>query len=54
MYDTSERLYHNWFHIIACLNILYEIKKSISHEEFIALFFAILFHDAIYSSKAKA
>lgn len=53
MYDGPERLYHNWFHIVSCLNMLYDIKNHISKDEFIALFFAILFHDAIYDSKAK-
>lgn len=54
MYDGPERLYHNWFHIVACLNELYEIKKNMSEEDFIVLFFSILFHDAIYNSKAKS
>lgn len=53
MHDGAERHYHNWFHIIASLNQLYAIRDQLSEEDFSALFFAILFHDAIYSDTAK-
>lgn len=53
MYDTPERLYHNWSHVVNCINKLYEVKEYISEEDFITLFFAIIFHDAVYDSKAK-
>lgn len=52
LYDTPDRLYHNWFHIINCLNGLYEIKEDINDYDFIVLFFAIIFHDVIYTSTA--
>jgi len=53
LYDTSERLYHNWFHVVSCLNHLYEIKEEISEDDFTSLFFAIIFHDSIYDVKNK-
>jgi predicted metal-dependent HD superfamily phosphohydrolase len=53
LYDTPERRYHNWFHIVACLNNLYEIKEKISEDDFNILFFAIIFHDCIYNATAK-
>jgi predicted metal-dependent HD superfamily phosphohydrolase len=53
MYDNPDRLYHNWFHVVACLNELYEVKEYLFNEEFIPLVFAIIFHDAVYNSSAK-
>lgn len=53
MYDTPDRLYHNWFHIVSCLDELYEIKRIIPENDFLTLFFAILFHDAVYDSRAN-
>ncbi len=52
LYDAPERIYHNWFHIVACLDHLYEIHEMITPQEFEQLFFAILFHDTIYSPTA--
>jgi len=53
LHDTPERLYHNWFHIVDCLNKLYEIKHELEEDEFIVLFFAILFHDSVYNTNAS-
>ncbi len=52
LYDAPERIYHNRFHIVACLDKLYEIQALITPYEFEQLFFAILFHDTIYSPTA--
>jgi len=52
-YDDPKRLYHNWFHIVACLNHLYEIKSILHQDDFHQLFLAILFHDSIYDISAK-
>jgi len=52
-YDTPERSYHNWFHIVACLNHLYDIKKYIDEQAFKEIFLSILYHDSIYDVQAK-
>ena len=52
-YNEEWRYYHNWQHIIECVDKLYEIKESLSEEDFIKLFLAILFHDIFYSSNNK-
>lgn len=52
-YDKENRYYHNWSHIISSLNELYEIKHIIKDEDFLNLFFWIIFHDIIYKSNTK-
>ncbi|MDR2540271.1 MAG: hypothetical protein LBD11_00365 [Candidatus Peribacteria bacterium] len=53
-HDTPERLHHDWSHIVACLDELYEVKSFFSERVFLNLFFAILLHDVVYSATAKA
>ncbi|MDR0282334.1 MAG: hypothetical protein LBI53_03270 [Candidatus Peribacteria bacterium] len=49
-YDSPSRLYHDWSHIVACMNKLYNIKHEIANEDFIVLFLSLLFHDVIYDT----
>ncbi len=48
MHDSPERAYHNWFHIVACLNHLYTVKSHLDEQGFKEIFLSILFHDSIY------
>ena len=47
-YDADSRQYHSLSHIIKLLSLLEEYKAYIQDEDI--LFFAIWFHDAIYST----
>lgn len=52
-YDAPERAYHNWSHIVDCLDKLYQVKHVITQEDFHKIFFSILYHDVIYNPQAK-
>lgn len=52
LHDSPERAHHSWFHIVDCINKLYEIKSQISNEEFVSIFLAFLFHDSVYDPKS--
>ena len=47
-YSSDNRQYHNLSHIIKLLNLFEEFKFNLQHED--VVFFAIWFHDAIYST----
>ena len=49
-HDWVERAYHNWFHIVACFNHLYDIKNDIDEKGFHELMFAFMFHDIVYDA----
>lgn len=49
-YDSPSRLYHDWSHIVECMNKLYNIKHMISKEDFVVIFLSLLFHDVVFES----
>jgi len=49
-HDGVERAYHNWFHIVACFNHLYDVKNDIDEKSFNELMFAFMFHDIVYDA----
>ena len=51
LYDTPERLYHNWSHIVMWINEIYKLRDELSAESFMELFFAFLYHDVIYNAR---
>ncbi len=53
LYDWPERMYHNWFHIVASIQELLQIRELLTSSEFAELFYAILFHDTIYNATAQ-
>ena len=47
-YDTPARLYHDWSHVVECMNKLSPIQHLLSKEDFVVLFLSLLFHDMVY------
>lgn len=49
-YNTQSRHYHNWKHVVAILDYIFDPKYQLNNEERVTLSLAAMYHDIVYTT----